>query len=153
MLKPMTTPTHQPLSFTSLRSKALAMLTRREHSQFELKTKLAELGADSTQIETIVSELAAQAWQDDRRFSEVLIRSYVRKGQGTLNIRQELKQRGINDKDLIEELLAEYDWFALAQQTRCKNLAKNCPQNAKSKLNNVAFCNIAALAVSNVGMR
>lgn len=139
MLKPMTTPTHQPLSFTSLRSKALAMLTRREHSQFELKTKLAELGADSTQIETIVSELAAQAWQDDRRFTEVFIRSYVRKGQGALNIRQELKQRGINDKDLIEELLAEYDWFALAQHTRCKKFGEELPTERKEQAQQCRF--------------
>jgi SOS response regulatory protein OraA/RecX len=35
------------------------------------------------------------------RFTEVFIRSYARKGQGELNIRQELKQRGITDKETI----------------------------------------------------
>ncbi len=138
MLKLMTTPT-SPLSFTSLRGKALAMLTRREHSQFELKNKLAELGADRKQIETIVSEFATQGWQSDRRFSEVLIRSYAGKGQGELNIRNRLKWKGIDDKDLIEELLAEYDWFALAQQTRCKKFGQELPTEPKKQAQQLLF--------------
>jgi SOS response regulatory protein OraA/RecX len=60
------TQTQPLLSLKSLRSKALAMLTRREHSQFELQTKLAELGADPTQISTIINELISQSWQSDR---------------------------------------------------------------------------------------
>lgn len=139
MLKPMTSPPTTPLSLNSLRSKALAMLTRREHSQFELTNKLAELGADSTQIQTIIEELVTQSWQSDSRFTEVLIRSYVRKGQGALNIRQELKQRGIDDKELIESLLAEYDWFELAQQTRCKKFGEELPTERKEQAQQCRF--------------
>jgi regulatory protein len=133
------TPNAPLLSLKSLRSKALAMLTRREHSQFELKTKLAELGADATQIDLIINELISQSWQSDYRFTEVFIRSYARKGQGELNIRQELKQRGITDKETIEALLAEHDWFALAQETRLKKFGEYLPTERKEQARQLRF--------------
>ena len=128
-----------PLSPTALRSRALAMLTRREHSQAELRQKLSELGGETTIIDAILTELSSQQWQDDRRFTEVFIRSYARKGQGALNIRQELKQRGISDKDLIEELLAEHDWFVLAQETRLKKFGDDLPTDRKEQARQCRF--------------
>lgn len=128
-----------PLSATALRSRALAMLTRREHSQLELKQKLAELGGTPEQIDSILAELSSQSWQDDRRFTEVFIRSCARKGQGPLNIQQELKQRGIMDKELISELLAEHDWFELAQQTRSKKFGDDLPLERKEQARQLRF--------------
>ena len=128
-----------PLSTTSLRSRALAMLTRREHSQFELRQKLAELGGESSIIDTILDEFSTQNWQNDRRFTEVFIRYSARKGQGALNIRQELKQRGITDKEMVEELLAEHDWFDLAQQTRSKKFGEEFPTERKEQARQLRF--------------
>jgi regulatory protein len=127
-----------PLSPTALRSRALAMLTRREHSQLELKQKLAELGGTPEQIDAIVNELSSQSWQDDRRFAEVFIRSGARKGQGPLNIQQELKQRGI-DKELIHELLAEHDWFELAQHIRTRKFGEELPTERKEQARQLRF--------------
>ena len=128
-----------PLSPTSLRSRALAMLTRREHSQFELRQKLAELGGESSIIDTILDEFSTQNWQNDRRFTEIFIRYSARKGQGALNIRQELKQRGITDKEMVEELLAEHDWFDLAQQTRSKKFGEELPTERKEQARQLRF--------------
>ena len=128
-----------PLSTTSLRSRALAMLTRREHSQFELRQKLAELGGESSIIDTILDEFSTQNWQNDRRFTEIFIRYSARKGQGALNIRQELKQRGITDKEMVEELLAEHDWFDLAQQTRSKKFGEELPTERKEQARQLRF--------------
>ena len=128
-----------PLSPTSLRSRALAMLARREHSQFELRQKLAELGGESSIIDTILDEFSTQNWQNDRRFTEIFIRYSARKGQGALNIRQELKQRGITDKEMVEELLAEHDWFDLAQQTRSKKFGEEFPTERKEQARQLRF--------------
>ena len=128
-----------PLSPTSLRSRALAMLARREHSQFELRQKLAELGGESSIIDTILDEFSTQNWQNDRRFTEIFIRYSARKGQGALNIRQELKQRGITDKEMVEELLAEHDWFDLAQQTRSKKFGEELPTERKEQARQLRF--------------
>ncbi|MDO9179988.1 MAG: regulatory protein RecX [Agitococcus sp.] len=127
------------LSPTSLRSRALAMLARREHSQFELRQKLAELGGESSVIDTILHEFSKQNWQNDRRFTEVFIRYSARKGQGALNIRQELKQRGITDKEMVEELLADHDWFDLAQQTRSKKFGEEFPTERKEQARQLRF--------------
>ena len=116
------------LSPTALRSRALAMLARREHSQFELRQKLAELGAESTVIDTILHEISTKNWQNS-----------ARKGQGLLNIRQELKQRGITDKEMVEELLAEHDWFDLAQQTRSKKFGEELPTERKEQARQLRF--------------
>lgn len=121
------------LNQQQLRSKALAMLTRREHSQYELHHKLMELGATAEQVVVILEEFKQQGWQSDRRFCEALIRSWVNKGQAELVIRQELKQRGITDKDLFDDLLAEYDWFALAQQVRIKKFGSALPLTTDKK--------------------
>jgi regulatory protein len=134
--------THTPsaaLSTTSLRSRALAMMARREHSQFELRQKLAELGAESTVIDTILHEFSTENWQNDRRFTEAFIRYSARKGQGALNIRQELKQRGITDKEMVEDLLAEHDWFDLAQQTRSKKFGEELPTERKEQARQLRF--------------
>ncbi|MDO8415568.1 MAG: regulatory protein RecX [Agitococcus sp.] len=127
------------LSPTSLRSRALAMLARREHSQFELRQKLAELGGESSVIDTILHEFSTENWQNDRRFTEVFIRYSARKGQGALNIRQELKQRGITDKEMVEELLADHDWFDLAQQTRSKKFGEEFPTERKEQARQLRF--------------
>lgn len=139
MLNMNTTPPPIPFSLKSLRSKALTMLTRREHSQLELQQKLAELGADGSQIKSILDEFIAQSWQSDTRFTEVFIRSYARKGQGALNIKQQLKQRGITDKELIEPFLAEHDWFELAQQTRQKKFGDSIPTEHKEQARQLRF--------------
>ena len=128
-----------PLSPTALRSRALAMLARREHSQFELREKLTELGGESSIIDTILHEFSTQNWQNDRRFTEVFIRYSARKGQGALNIRQELKQRGITDKEMVEDLLAEHDWFDLAQQTRSKKFGEELPTERKEQARQLRF--------------
>jgi regulatory protein len=115
------------------------MLARREHSQFELREKLTELGGESSVIDTILHEFSTENWQNDRRFTEVFIRYSARKGQGALNIRQELKQRGITDKEMVEELLAEHDWFDLAQQTRSKKFGEELPTERKEQARQLRF--------------
>jgi regulatory protein len=114
------------------------MLTRREHSQAELRQKLAELGGEKDVIDAIIIELSSQQWQDDRRFTEVFVRSYARKGQGELTTRQELKQRGI-DAELITEVLAEHDWFALAKATRERKFGETIPHERKEQARQLRF--------------
>ncbi|SHG01147.1 regulatory protein [Microbulbifer donghaiensis] len=95
---------------------ALELLTRREHSRFELKQKLADKfpGAD---FDALFERLHELNYQSDRRFAEVFARSRVQRGQGPLRIRRELQQRGIGS-ELIGGALeqADADWFALAAE-------------------------------------
>jgi regulatory protein len=96
---------------------ALGLLVRREHSQHELRRKLAARGADVEQARAALDVLARQGYQDDARFAEMLVRTRLGGGYGPMHIRAELGTHGIAS-DLIASTLAEAepDWTALARE-------------------------------------
>jgi regulatory protein len=79
------------------------MLTRREHSVYELKQKLIEKIKKSKEvgypelIPEIIQELIQKKYLDDSRFAEVYARSRANKGYGLLRIKRELQEKGITD--------------------------------------------------------
>ena len=54
----------------SLRSRALSLLARREHSRAELERKLADHVAEGEDVASILDELAAKGWLSDARYAE-----------------------------------------------------------------------------------
>lgn len=91
------------------RRKALALLTRREHSRRELKHKLAARGFTPDAAEAAVADMAERGWQDDARFAESLARSRALAGHGPLRIRLELQQHGIAAECIAQALAAARD--------------------------------------------
>lgn len=128
----------EPLSPTALRSRALAFLSRREHSQQEIRAKLAELGGSPEVIDAILAEFAERQWQSDDRFAAAFVRQESRKGHGPLTIRQSLKQRGVND-DLIRNALEAEDWFALAASVRQRKFGEVLPSDRKEQARQLRF--------------
>ncbi|KRG69210.1 recombinase RecX [Pseudoxanthomonas dokdonensis] len=88
--------------------RALALLTRREHSRRELARKLVERGVEAAEAEAVVERLAGEGWQDDRRYAELVVRSRVSGGYGPRRIRAELSQQGL-EADLISEAMDGFD--------------------------------------------
>ncbi|MDN5842781.1 MAG: recombination regulator RecX [Alcaligenaceae bacterium] len=88
----------------SLKARAIAYLSRREHSRLELQRKLAPHCEDPDEISRVLDELERDNWQSDRRFAE----SYVQRKaarQGTARIMQALGQHRLPDDD-IQDLRA-----------------------------------------------
>ena len=83
-----------------VRSSALRLLTRREHSKLELQRKLAAKDYPSELIETVIEDLATENWQSDERFAEAYARARIRKGYGPIRIQLELQQRGVDGSSL-----------------------------------------------------
>ena len=79
-----------------IRDAAVRLLSRREHSRFELARKLGSRGHPDDLIEEIVGDLANDGLQSDDRFAEAFVRSALGRGQGPLRIRAGLTERGIN---------------------------------------------------------
>lgn len=101
----------------------LYLLSRREHSQKELLTKLMQKGFLCQEIQPILDELAENNWQSDARFAENYTRNRLKKGYGQTAIRYELAQKGIDvaDTNLNDVLLSVADnWLDLLTQTYCK---------------------------------
>ena len=93
------------------------MLSRREHSQRELKRKLDRSGYDGSEAEQALERLQQQSFQSDARFAELLVRSRVAQGQGPRRIRAELRTHGIAEDEAQQALQQEgADWLALARQ-------------------------------------
>ncbi|TVO54783.1 MULTISPECIES: recombination regulator RecX [Denitromonas] len=88
----------------SLKTRALRLLSQREHSRAELTRKLAPHGTPE-EIAALLERLEEVDLQSDARFAE----SYVRSRQaryGSRRIALDLKQRGVSD-DLIAAALDE----------------------------------------------
>lgn len=83
----------------SLKARAIAYLSRREHSRVELARKLSTYCDDPSEIERLLDELRRGNWQSDERFAEAYVQRTSAR-QGTIRIMQSLRQHGLPDEAL-----------------------------------------------------
>jgi len=84
----------EPQSQGSLiRMKAMDLLARREHSFFELKSKLLKKGFNEEQVVMELHQLIDDHLLSDSRFTEIFISSRKEQGKGPLRIESELQKR------------------------------------------------------------
>lgn len=87
---------------------ALRYLGRREYTAAELRQRLSARGAAAEDIEEALAYLIQRKFQDDERAALAHIHDRLRFApRGRLLIRQELRQRGLDD-ELISRLLDEH---------------------------------------------
>lgn len=94
-------------AFNQAYQRCLQWLSRREHSQRELRQKLSRYDTDPQVIDDCLSRLLAENYQSDQRFAEMFCRTRISQRHGCKKIRYELQQKGI-DEILIDTTLAEY---------------------------------------------
>ncbi|MCR2746386.1 regulatory protein RecX [Limnobacter parvus] len=109
----------------SAKSKAVALLARREHSQSELRAKLQQRGYEAEEVEQAIEWATSHQFQSDDRFKLSLFRRRA-STFGDRAISAELGQHGLGDLKSIEfdESRAEvfeseedraYDWIKRRQ--------------------------------------
>ena len=81
----------------SLRSRAMRLLARREHSREELKRKLASHVEDGDDVDAVLDELAAKGWLSDARYAEQAIRSKARR-YGPVKLAHVLRGKGLDEE-------------------------------------------------------
>lgn len=116
--------------------RAVRLLARREHSQFELRRKLKQKGAPQDQIESILKELIENNYQSDCRFAHGYVRYRTQSGFGPLRIQAELRQRGVSTGLISEALSQSSDfWFdqlkALCERRFRGKLSENQQEYAR----------------------
>ena len=89
----------------TLKQRAVAILARREHSRAELKQKLATHGS-TEEIEEVLDRLQSVKLLSDERFTAAFVRSRATRF-GAARLRQELRQRGVAEELVEQELSAE----------------------------------------------
>ncbi len=92
------------------KQKAAELLARREHSRFELSTKLQQRQFSHDTIRTALDEYQHLDLLNDRRFAEMWVRNRIRrKAEGPMKLKAALKNKGV-DNTIIEDIIKrEYD--------------------------------------------
>ncbi len=114
------------------------LLARREHSESELRKKLAARDFTSDEIDATLAALASDGLLSNERFTEAFIAAHTRRGQGPVRIRVELESRGI-DAALIGNGLEGIDWFALAREVRHRKFGPEAPADYAERARQARF--------------
>ena len=112
--------------FTTIQSKALNLLARRDYSYQEIFNKLSTRGFEADKIRAELQELITRNWIDDNRLAENLIRAY-QDYKGINWLKQKMQQRGLK-KEIIEAAILNWqnsedeksDLKDLKQKIACK---------------------------------
>ncbi|ENM5736678.1 recombination regulator RecX [Vibrio mimicus] len=109
------------LDLAACRQSALQLLSRRDHSEYELQQKLALKGHQTEVIGEVVKYCLELGYLSDVRYAASQARQMVHKGYGEQRLRQQLKEKRVAE-DVIEQVLAEQtiDWFELAKEVAHK---------------------------------
>lgn len=87
----------------ALRVAALRLLTRRDHSRAELQGKLAAKAESEEQLAAVLDRLQAERLLSDQRYASQ--RVVARAGRyGNTRLKQELRQCGVSDDDILAAL-------------------------------------------------
>jgi regulatory protein len=116
------------------------LLSRREHSAFELQRKLINKGFSVEDVSTIIHALSDEGLLSNNRFVESYVRYRRTKGYGPLRIHAELIARGVSE-DLIEHHLnmADNAWLAEARLVWQKRFKGTLPRDFKTRAEQMRF--------------
>lgn len=109
-------------------NRAMRLLAQRDHSEMELRRKLAAQDVSEADVEQSIAYCYEYHWLDDNRFAELYVAQRSQKGYGAQRIQQELIMKGIS-RTLIREVLLEsgVDWESLARKTAHKRFGAVLP--------------------------
>ena len=119
---------------------AVRLLARREHGTLELKRKLAAKGHELDTVERVVDKLIAKKLVSDERFVSSFVHHHARRGQGPVRIRVELRQQGIDDAQIQDELAsASVNWASVAIDVRRRKFGLQVPTSPAVRAKQARF--------------
>lgn len=119
---------------------AIYLLSRREHSQHELKQKLIQKGHDIDDVVSVLQTLQAEHLQSDQRFLEGFVRVRCGQGKGPLWILQELAAHQLCPLAVKAEVYSPvYDWVANAISVRARKFGLTPPSSYADKAKQQRF--------------
>jgi regulatory protein len=102
------------------------LLASREHSTSELRIKLLKRGFEAETIKRVLAGLADRNLVSDVRFVESFLGARMRKGFGPLRIHTELRERGVDDRLIAQQLdRDEETWMALLAEVHRKKFGEH----------------------------
>lgn len=126
------------MAVLSLRNRALAVLTRREHSRSELERKLAPHASDGAELEALLDALERDKLLSEARFAESLVQRRQAR-YGNQRIARELQQHQLAP-DLVAEHLRQ---LTQSEAIRCRAVWSKrfgqLPQNLEERARQSRF--------------
>jgi regulatory protein len=118
----------------AIRTQAIRLLARREHSRRELSRKLS--GAEPQVLTAVLDQLQTEGLLSDQRFAEQMVHQRAQKGQGPLRIQADLAARGVDNTIIATALdTANIDWAEqLATVAARKQQGASCDRPAQARL-------------------
>ena len=127
-------------AFIIVYNKALDLVSRREHSRYELMQKLDKRYPNTTPIiEDVLDKLETNKILDDERFAEMYLNSRARKGFGPKKIEMELNSRKVNSLFISNAIEAYENWLENAQKVLKKKFKDQKPVDYQSKMKQKQF--------------
>ncbi len=132
----------------SAKSVAVRLLSRREHSAFEIRDKLLKRDFDEAEIAQTIVELQQGGWLSDERFAEAYIRMRQLKGFGPIRITIELNERGVKES-IVDNYLqaADEGWQQTLEQQYLKKYKNNPVQDYNDKAKRIRFLQYRGFAL------
>ena len=123
-----------------IRHKLTRLLSRREHSQTELRKKLSDLEISADIIDETIKKFAEKDIQSDLRFAEAVVRGAYYRGKGPVFVERELNNHNI-DFALVRELVNDddFDWFESSKAVRVKRFGEDLPDDWTAKQKQMRF--------------
>lgn len=132
----------------SAKSVAVRLLSRREHSAFEIHDKLLKRDFDEAEIKQAISELQQAGWLSDERFAEAYIRMRQLKGFGPIRIAMELNERGVTESIVETYLHAEDEsWRQTLEQQYLKKYKNKVIEDYNDKAKRIRFLQYRGFAL------
>lgn len=117
--------------FSLIYNKALDIISRREHSEKEIREKLYKKFNDHKVSELVVTSLIEKGLVNDHRFAEMYIIARKRKGFGPKKIAYELLAKGVSDDISSQALNEEGGWRIAALNAFNKKYKNGIADNFK----------------------
>ena len=124
----------------SAKSVAVKLLSRREHSAFEIRDKLQKRDFEEEEIAQAIRDLEQDGWLSDERYAEAYIRMRQQKGFGPLRIAIELNERGVDER-IIDTYLQDVEdsWQQILEQQYLKKYKNRPVEDYSDKAKRIRF--------------
>ena len=130
----------KPYTPRSIRTLAMDLLARREHTEQELRQKLKIREHSPNAIDEVLQALQQDRLQSDTRFTESYVNHRVNAGIGPVKIRYELRQKGIDDL-LANEFLEPFcsQWDEMMERQRIRKYGEAIPTDYRESMKQARF--------------
>ena len=111
--------------YQSAMNTAVRLLTRRDHTGFEIFQKLGQRGFSGGVIDRVLAECRRLDYIDDERTARIYIGQLARRGFGFRRIRLELRKKGLTGERfeiILNAHRAEIDEHEIARKVMLKKM-------------------------------